>query len=214
MKDEYFTVEKPSESLYVVKKSKFISNVAPIKDSKETEEYIEKFRKKYWNATHNVYAYILGLNDEIQKFSDDGEPSGTAGKPVLDVIKLKEVKNVLIVVTRYFGGVLLGAGGLVRAYSESASIGLENSNIIKKVNCNVFEITTDYNMLGKVQWELNQRNLIIDNISYTEIVLISAFVPVCCNFDFEQLILNITSGNAKVKWVKNCYICYSNKMLP
>ena len=98
-KDEFLTVAKPSESLHVVKKSKFITNVVPVKDISEAEDHIEKYRKKYWDATHNVYAYVVGLNDEIQKFSDDGEPSGTAGKPVLEVAKFKKVKNVLIVVT-------------------------------------------------------------------------------------------------------------------
>lgn len=132
-KDEFLTVAKPSESLHVVKKSKFITNVVPVKDISEAEDHIEKYRKKYWDATHNVYAYVVGLNDEIQKFSDDGEPSGTAGKPVLEVAKFKKVKNVLIVVTRYFGGILLGAGGLIRAYSESASIGLKILKLLKEL---------------------------------------------------------------------------------
>lgn len=205
-KAEFLTVAKPSESLYTVKKSKFISNVVPIKDNEEAEDYIKKIRKKYWDATHNVYAYVLGLNDEIQKFSDDGEPSGTAGKPVLEVVKSKDVKNVLIVVTRYFGGTLLGAGGLIRAYSESASIGLENSNIIKRIKSHVYEITTDYNMLGRLQWELNQKNIIIKDINYTENVLMRIYVPVSYNMDLEQFIMNITSGNVMVKWMGNYYI--------
>lgn len=205
-KEEFFTVAKPSESQYIVKKSKFISNVVPIKDNKEAEEYIDVFRKKHWDATHNVYAYTLGLNNGIQKFSDDGEPSGTAGKPVLEVIKSKDIKNVLVVVTRYFGGILLGAGGLIRAYSESASIGLDNSNIIKRIKSDAYEITADYNMLGKLQWELNQKNIIIEDIKYTENVLIRIYVPVNYNMDLEQFIMNITSGNATVKWMGNCYI--------
>jgi len=206
MCNEFFTVSKPSESLYIVKKSKFISNVIPINDNNEAEEYIEKFRKKYWDATHNVYAYSLGLNNEIQKFSDDGEPSGTAGKPVLEVIKSNDLKNVLIVVTRYFGGILLGASGLIRAYSESASLGLKSSNIIKKIKCDVFQITTDYNMLGKLQWELNQKNVIIRDINYTEDVKMKVFVPTNHNIDLEQFIMDITSGNADVKFINNDFI--------
>ncbi|NLU10880.1 MAG: YigZ family protein [Tepidanaerobacter acetatoxydans] len=205
-KAEFLTVAKPSESLYTVKKSKFISNVVPIKDNEEAEDYIKKIRKKYWDATHNVYAYVLGLNDDIQKFSDDGEPSGTAGKPVLEVIKSNNIKNVLIVVTRYFGGILLGAGGLVRAYSESASRGLKNSSIIKKIRCNAYKIITDYNMLGKVQWELNQRNIIINDINYTENVQLNIYVPIIYNIDLEQLISNITSGSALIEWVGNYYV--------
>jgi len=206
MCNEFLTVAKPSESFYVVKKSKFISNVIPVSDIKEAEAYIEKLRKKYWDATHNVYAYSIGLNSEIQKFSDDGEPSGTAGKPVLEVIKSKEVKNVLIVVTRYFGGILLGANGLIRAYSESASLGLKNSNIIKKIKCDVFQITTDYNMLGKLQWELNQRNIIIKDINYAENVKIEVFVPINYNINLEKIIMDKTSGSAHIKFVNNEYI--------
>jgi len=205
-KDEFLTVAKPSESLHVVKKSKFITNVVPVKDISEAEDHIEKYRKKYWDATHNVYAYVVGLNDEIQKFSDDGEPSGTAGKPVLEVAKFKKVKNVLIVVTRYFGGILLGAGGLIRAYSESASIGLKNSKIIKRIKSNAYEITTDYNMLGKLQWELSQKNIYIENVNYTEKVIMRIYVPLSYKLDIEQFILNITSGDGRIKWIGTYYI--------
>ncbi|HHV18811.1 MAG TPA: YigZ family protein [Thermoanaerobacterales bacterium] len=209
-KDEFLTVNKPSESMYVVKKSKFIANVVPIKNNNEAEKHLEQFRKKYWDATHNVYAYVLGLNDEIQKFSDDGEPSGTAGRPVLEVVKSKEVKNVLVVVTRYFGGILLGAGGLVRAYSESASIGLKNSNIIRRIKSNAYEITTDYSMLGRLQWEMNEKNIIIKDIDYTEKVTMTVYVPESYNLDLEQFILNITSGNSVVKCIGNYYINQSD----
>ena len=205
-KDEFLTVAKPSESLHVVKKSKFITNVVPVKDISEAEDHIEKYRKKYWDATHNVYAYVVGLNDEIQKFSDDGVPSGTAGKPVLEVAKFKKVKNVLIVVTRYFGGILLGAGGLIRAYSESASIGLKNSKIIKRIKSNAYEITTDYNMLGKLQWELSQKNIYIENVNYTEKVIMRIYVPLSYKLDIEQFILNITSGDGRIKWIGTYYI--------
>jgi len=206
MCNEYYTVSKPSESLYIVKKSKFISNVVPVNGAKEAEDHLEKFRKKYWDATHNVYAYSIGLKGELQRFSDDGEPSGTAGKPVLEVIKSTDVKNVLIVVTRYFGGIHLGASGLIRAYSESASRGLKNSKIVKKIKCDVFEITTDYNMLGKLQWELNQKDLIIKDIKYAEDVKMEINVPKNYPIDIWQFILDLTSGNADVKLVGSEYI--------
>lgn len=178
----------------------------PISNQEEAEDIIASFRKKYWDATHNVYAYTLGLNDEVQKFSDDGEPAGTAGRPVLEVIKSKDIKNVLVVVTRYFGGILLGAGGLVRAYGESAAIGLDNSKIIKKVKCDLYQVITDYNMLGKVQWEINQRDLKIKHVEYLENVSIEVFVPVSLNMNFEQFILNLTSGNATVNRIEKCYV--------
>ncbi len=204
--DSFLTVEKSVETVYVVKKSKFITNVMPVKNKGELDLLIETYRKKYWDATHNVYAYTLGLNDEIQKFSDDGEPSGTAGRPVLEVIKSKMLKNVLVVVTRYFGGIMLGAGGLIRAYSESAAICIEKANIIKKVRCNIFSVTTDYNMLGKIQWELKQNNLIIKDIIYDENVLIKVGVPLDFNMDFNSFILNLTSGKAEINESGTSYI--------
>jgi len=206
MCNEFYTVAKASESIYVVKKSKFISNVVPVNNSAEAENYIDKFRKKYWDATHNVYAYSIGLKNEIQKCSDDGEPSGTAGRPVLEVIKAKEVRNVLIVVTRYFGGILLGASGLIRAYSESALQGLENSKIIKKIKCNVFYVTTDYNMLGKLQWELNQKDILIRDINYAEDVKMKIYVPVNSPVDIVKYIMDLTSGNADVKFICSDFI--------
>lgn len=203
---EYLTIKKPSESLLIIKKSKFISNVFPIKNKEEAEQYLEVLRKKYWDATHNVYAYTIGKNDEVQKFSDDGEPSGTAGKPVLETIKSKGIKNVLVVITRYFGGTLLGAGGLIRAYSESASLGLDKAGIIKVVKCNIYKVIIDYGLLGSVEWEIRKRNIVIKNISYTEDVLLEVCVPISTNIDFPKLILNLTDGNAKINLIKCCYM--------
>lgn len=205
--NEFLTVQKPAESLYVVKKSKFISTVKPVKTQVEAEDFIDDMKKKYWDATHNVYAYTIGLNNGIQKCSDDGEPSGTAGKPVLDIIKAREIRNVLIVVTRYFGGIKLGASGLIRAYSESAKLGLDKSKIIKKVKCKKYKVTVDYEVLGKFEWELNQRDFItIEDVKYTDDVTFNLFVPLNYNSNFEKLVLNITSGGANIKRGADYYI--------
>lgn len=204
--EEFYTIEKSAETLTVIKKSKFISTVRPIKTQKEAETIIDSLKKKYWDATHNVYAYCIGLRDDVQKFSDDGEPSGTAGRPVLEVIKSKELKNVLVVVTRYFGGTLLGAGGLVRAYSESAARGLDEAKIIKKIKCQEFLITTDYNLHGKLEWELNERNIIIKDTKYTENVTIKALVPLYYNLDFISLVKNLTSDTAKAEMTHEYFI--------
>lgn len=205
--DEFLTVEKPAESLYIVKKSKFISTVKPVKSQSEAEDFINDMKKKYWDATHNVYAYNLGLDNGIQKCSDDGEPSGTAGKPVLDIIKARQIRNVLIVVTRYFGGIKLGASGLIRAYSESAKLGLDKAKIIKKVKCKKYKITVDYEILGKLEWELNQRNYItVYDIDYTDDVTFTLFVHIKYNLNFKKLILNLTSGNAKIDSGNDYYI--------
>jgi len=137
---EYKTVLNHAVYEIDEKKSRFIASVKPVSTEDEAIRFINDLKSKYWDATHNVYAYTIGKNDEVQKFSDDGEPSGTAGKPVLETIKSKGIKNVLVVITRYFGGTLLGAGGLIRAYSESASLGLDKAGIIKVVKCKVGQI--------------------------------------------------------------------------
>lgn len=204
--NEFFTVARQSESLYECKRSKFISNVFPVQDADDAEYFLDMVRRKYRDATHNVYAYTVGLNNEIQRFSDDGEPSGTAGRPVLEVIKANNLRNVLIVLTRYFGGTLLGAGGLVRAYSESATIGIKNSGIIKKINCNVYEIIITYDILGKLQWEFEQQNIRILETEYGENVKIRACIPKSSVCDLEQLVLNITSGTAQIQLTGSCFI--------
>lgn len=206
MSDEYFTIKGPAQHTTIIKKSKFISNVLPVENQDEAEKYIDSLRKKYWNATHNVYAFTIGLNDETQKFSDDGEPSGTAGKPVLEVIKSKALKNVLVVVTRYFGGILLGAGGLIRAYSESAAGGLNEAGIVKKIKYDIYEVKVDYNQLGKLQWEINQKGLFISDINFSQDVLMKVCVPVNSALNFKEFIMNITSGLANMKWLNQGYM--------
>jgi len=206
MNDEYFTVKGSAHHTIVVKKSKFISNVLPVENQDEAEKYIDAFRKKYWDATHNVYAYTIGLNDEIQKFSDDGEPAGTAGKPVLEVIKSITLKNVLVVVTRYFGGILLGAGGLIRAYGDSAAAGLNEAGIVKKTKYNIYEVKVDYNQLGKLQWEIKHKGLIISDTSFTAKVRLKVCVPVNSTLNFKDFIMNITSGIAELKWLNQVYM--------
>lgn len=206
MVDEYFTIKKPAQHTLIIKKSKFLSNVLPVVSQSEAEEYINSFRKKYWDATHNVYAYSIGLNDEIQKFSDDGEPSGTAGKPVLEVIKSREVKNVLIIVTRYFGGILLGAGGLVRAYSESTAIGLKKADVIKKIRCDVYEVKIDYSHFGKLQREIEKRGLIVEDIKFGQEVLFNVCVPVKSKVNFKEIFMNTTSGKGHIEFINQCFI--------
>lgn len=133
MLSQYKTVYKGGEGEIVEKKSRFIATVVPVHSEEEALKFVEAMKKKYWNATHNCYAYVIGENHELQRYSDDGEPGGTAGKPMLDVLIGEEIHNAAIVVTRYFGGTLLGTGGLVRAYSAAAKQGLASSVIITKI---------------------------------------------------------------------------------
>ena len=141
------------------KKSRFIATTLPISSQEEALEFIEKTKKQYWDARHNCYAYVLGDHHEIQRFSDDGEPGGTAGKPMLDVLLGENIHNIAVVVTRYFGGTLLGTGGLVRAYSGATKEGLANSVILEKLQGRNLLLQTNYSDLGKVQYLLmnNQR---------------------------------------------------------
>ena len=156
MLEQYKTVIKQGQAEIVEKKSRFIATIRPVKTEQQAREFIEEMKKKYWDATHNVFAYQIGERNEIQRFSDDGEPQGTAGMPVLDVLQREDIKNTAIVVTRYFGGTLLGTGGLVRAYGKSAKEGLFSAGICNVVLYRKFCVTISYTDSGKVQYEILQ----------------------------------------------------------
>lgn len=146
---EYKTVELESSDYFVEKKSKFIGYAKPVSTQDEAVEFINSIKSKYWDATHNVYAYVLRENN-TQRYSDDGEPSGTAGVPVLDVILKEDVTDVCVVATRYFGGTLLGAGGLVRAYSHTSKIALDAAHIITMANCQIYSVIVDYSFYDRL----------------------------------------------------------------
>ena len=146
--NEYRTVEFESSDEFVEKKSRFIGYVKPVKTQKEAADFIAKIKSKHWDATHNVSAYVLKENN-IQRSSDDGEPSGTAGVPVLDVLLKENLVDVCVVVTRYFGGILLGAGGLIRAYSHGSKIAVEAGNIITMAPCKILEANIDYSFYDR-----------------------------------------------------------------
>lgn len=159
MLEKYKTVRQSGDKEIVIKKSRFIGHVKPVETEAEAIQFIEEIKKKHWNATHNCSAYMIGERDEIQKQSDDGEPSGTAGKPILEVIKNQGLKNVAIVVTRYFGGIMLGAGGLIRAYTDGAVAALEAGEVITRVLHQEVFVELDYTWLGKVENELRNRGI-------------------------------------------------------
>lgn len=146
---EYKTVELESSDYFVEKKSKFIGYAKPVSTQDEAVEFINSIKSKHWDATHNVYAYVLRENN-TQRYSDDGEPSGTAGVPVLDVILKEDVTDVCVVATRYFGGTLLGAGGLVRAYSHISKIALDAAHIITMANCQIYSVIVDYSFYDRL----------------------------------------------------------------
>ena len=150
MIENYKTIYKGNEAEIIEKKSRFIATVRLVESEEEALTFLEEMRKKYWNATHNCFAYTIGERQEIVRASDDGEPSGTAGRPMLDVLLGEGLCNTAVVVTRYFGGTLLGTGGLVRAYSAATQAGLAASTIITKQYGTLLEIQTDYNGTGKM----------------------------------------------------------------
>ena len=152
---QYKTVYVGGEGEIVEKKSRFIATVIPCEDEETALSFIEATKKKYWDARHNCSAYTVGFNHELERCSDDGEPQKTAGRPMLDVLLNEGIHNVCVVVTRYFGGVLLGTGGLVRAYQAAVKEGLKNSTVITKQYGKKIKIVTDYNGIGKIQSALN-----------------------------------------------------------
>ena len=191
MLKEYRTVFIGEEAEIVEKKSRFIATVQPVKTEEGALEFIERMKKKYWNATHNCYAYVLGERFQTQRCSDDGEPQGTAGKPMLDVLLGEEIHDAAVVVTRYFGGTLLGTGGLVRAYSKAVQEGLAASKIFTRMYGYKLEIETDYTGLGKIQYILGQRGITILNSEYTDKVNLEVLLPA---EELESVVKEITEG--------------------
>ena len=166
-KDVYKTVKEQSQSLLIEKKSKFIANVKPVDNEEDAIAFLNEMRSKYSDATHNVYAYVIDENN-IFRYSDDGEPSGTAGMPVLDAIRKQEIVDVVVVVTRYFGGTLLGTGGLVHTYGASAKQGLIASKIVKRQLCDIVSVKVDYTLLGKLQHEIATNGYMLEDTIYED----------------------------------------------
>lgn len=204
MAERYKTIYEGGEGELIEKKSRFIATVEMVESEEEAVAFIEKMKKKYWDARHNCSAFVIGERGQIQRCSDDGEPQGTAGRPMLDVLLGQGIRNVAVVVTRYFGGVLLGTGGLVRAYSGAVQEGLANSTVIEKIPGTLLEICTDYNGLGKIQYILGQRGLVIQDSVYTDRVQIQVLVPA---EELEAVVSEITdktNGQAEMKEVRAC----------
>lgn len=206
MRKEYITVSREATAELEEKKSRFIATVRPTQTEEEAQAFIQSLKTKYWNATHNVYAYYMCGNSLVQKFSDDGEPSGTAGLPVLEAIKKLGVEDATVVVTRYFGGTLLGAAGLVRAYGKCASMGIEASGIIKRQLCFETEVGLDYSMLGKIQSLVVENGYKIKDTVYSEDVTMSLYVPVDKLEELTSLITEATSARALVTPKDKSYI--------
>ena len=207
MVDSYKILYKGGSGELVEKKSRFIADLCPVSSEEEALDFIEEIRKKYWDARHHCFAYIIGDRGQTARCSDDGEPSGTAGRPMLDVLLGEKVCNIVVVVTRYFGGTLLGTGGLVRAYSKAVQEGLRNCKIIEKRQGYLLAIKTDYTGIGKIQYILGQRGIAITNSEYTDTVTVEALVPSEEKKDLTEEITEATNGRAK--FLKEDCVCYA-----
>lgn len=196
MLERYKTVRGAGDKEIVIKKSRFIGHVRPVESEEEAVSFIEEIKKRHWNATHNCSAYMIGERDEIQKQSDDGEPSGTAGKPILEVIRNQGLKNVAIVVTRYFGGIMLGAGGLIRAYTDGAVAAIEAGEAITRVLHREIFVELDYTWLGKAENELRNRGIRTGETAFADKVTLLC-LPLDHEADaFKDWMTDMTQGQA------------------
>ena len=195
------------------KKSRFIATVRPVESEEEVTAFLAEMNKKYWDARHNCFAYVIGEKNELVRCSDDGEPSGTAGRPMLDVLLREEIHNVAVVVTRYFGGTLLGTGGLVRAYQQATKEGLSNSQIVeKRKGCRLL-IDTDYNGIGKIQYLFGQEDISILDTVYAEAVQITAMIPAEKKEKIGKALMEGTNGKARLSWGDEVEYAFVEKKL-
>lgn len=196
MKEAFSTIFEGGTAEIVIKKSKFIATIRPVTTEEEALTFIEDLKKKYWDASHNCSAYILGTDNAVMRCSDDGEPSKTAGRPMLDVLLGRELTNLVVVVTRYFGGTLLGTGGLVKAYQAAVIEGLDQCILITKQLGLQLQITTDYNTLGKLQYLAAQEGITILSSDYSDIVVVELLVPPSKLEYLSKKIAELSSGSA------------------
>ena len=193
-------VYKGGQGEITEKKSRFIATVRPVESEDEAVSFINETKKKYWDARHNCSAFVIGKRQELTRCSDDGEPAGTAGRPMLDVLLKENIHNAAVVVTRYFGGVLLGTGGLVRAYQQATKAGLSASEIIEKKDGAVLFIGTDYTGIGRLQYLFAQEKITVMDTAYEADVLVKAVIPENDKKRIEKTIIEQTNGTAKLEW--------------
>ncbi|MCT4621151.1 MAG: YigZ family protein [Marinisporobacter sp.] len=206
MTKRYKTILQYAEVEHIIEKSRFIGYAKPVETEEEAVAFVEEIKLLHKNATHNVPSFIIGKKNEIQRYSDDGEPAGTAGVPILDMLKKEEIKNVVIVVTRYFGGIKLGTGGLVRAYTKTAKLALNEAKVIDKALYDLIKIRIDYSMLGKVQNEILNNGYTIKDTVFDDAVNMYIYSPVDESEQVMKIIQNITSAKAEIAIQDTLYL--------
>ncbi|TCZ73578.1 YigZ family protein [Paenibacillus albiflavus] len=207
---QYRTLKQQDSAEIVIKKSRFIGHARPVDSEEEAIRFIESIKKEHWSATHNCSAYMIGERDEIQKQSDDGEPSGTAGKPILEVIKNKGLKNVVVVVTRYFGGIMLGAGGLIRAYTDGAVIGIEAAKPILQVLHQEVRLEVEYTWLGKLENELRNRQTVMGDTQFADKVTLICYPTAQEAEDFILWLTDLTQGQGVIAKGSQLYLTHED----
>ncbi|NLL33524.1 YigZ family protein [Enterococcus cecorum] len=206
MKEAYFTIYQNGEHQIEIKKSKFICHLFRIENEEQAKEYIAKIKKEHYKANHNCSAYMLGENFEIQRSSDDGEPSGTAGVPMLEVLKKNQLQNTLAIVTRYFGGIKLGAGGLIRAYSTSVSEALKEIGIVQGKLQQLLDITIDYHQLGKLQNYLENEQISIQEIDYLEQITVKVAIDINQCESFQNALIDLFNNQLSIQILDQKYV--------
>lgn len=194
---EYRTIAKEASAVFTERRSRFIGYAKPVATEQEAQAFLGEIRAKHWDATHNVYAYSL-REGQTRRYSDDGEPQGTAGIPALDVILKSGVTDTAVVVTRYFGGVLLGAGGLVRAYSHGASLALEQAGVITMRPCLTAEVICDYSQYGRLSSLIPESGGAVDDTSFTDAVTVLFHIGKEDLEPFRRKLADFTCGQREV----------------
>lgn len=196
--ERYLMVAQDGEHEIIVDKSRFICHVKRVYNDQDAMEFIRQIKKIHWNATHNCSAYQIGDFNEIQKANDDGEPSGTAGVPMLEVLRKQGLKNCVVVVTRYFGGIKLGAGGLIRTYGKAVSEAIKELGVIERKTMKTMFINVDYTLLGMIQSRLEGTEYLLSQIHYTDKVSVEVLIDVDAEKTFNSWVIDITNGKAEV----------------
>ena len=200
---EYKTIRQAAEAEHTVQRSKFIAHIRRVESREEAEQFIAAVKKEYWDARHNVYAYVLKGGES--RCSDDGEPSGTSGMPTLDVLLKQGVSDVCVVTTRYFGGILLGTGGLVRAYSKAAALALEKAGSVQVAPCTVLEAVVSYALADKLQRFLKENGCVIEQTDYAENVRFVFYLRESERTAFGAKLTDAFQGEIKPDFIKNEY---------
>lgn len=206
MLSSYYTVNLSGQDEVEIQKSRFIGHVKRVETEEEAQAFIQSVKKAHASATHNCSAYLIGEHDQIQKANDDGEPSGTAGVPILEVLKKRQLKDTAVVVTRYFGGIKLGAGGLIRAYSSTTSQAIDTTGIVNRKLMKQLDLTVAYPLLGKIENELRNANYLIDTIDYLDQVTFHVLVEIDHVEKFKDWIVDLTSDQVVIKEAEEKYI--------